>query len=87
MMTAPLKNAVKNAVKNGRRPPPPPAFYVGFAADGRVCGCHPVRRDSRRALARFATALLVGGGRLDCLRLNARRLSANPEANAENCRV
>jgi hypothetical protein len=66
-----MNNPLKNDAKNGRRRPPP-AFYVGFAADGRVCGCHPVRRDSRRALARFATALLTSGGQLDCLRLNGR---------------
>jgi hypothetical protein len=56
----------------GRRRANLPYFYVAFAADGRPCGCRPVRRDERRALSRFATSLLADGGRLDCLQLNGR---------------
>jgi hypothetical protein len=69
MNVSPLQKQRRLAA--GRRAHPR-YFYVAFAADDRLCGCRPVRRDERRALARLATALLAGGGQLDCLQLSSR---------------
>jgi hypothetical protein len=65
-----------DALSEKRRRSQPSAIYIGLTADGRVCGCYPVRRNNRRVVARWATAILAAGGRVDCLFLPGRSLAS-----------